>query len=141
MNHIADANKMVSDTPRTDAEYERLFEIYQNAERINGPLCCAFENDMRLCRQLERELNAANERIKCLIEERDRANRLADWKWNLRGEFESLLGTDKIEEGIEAVKALNERIKRLEEAGEKMVDEPLRKHRRWILNEAKEAKP
>ena len=32
------------------------------------------------------------------------------------------------------------RIKRLEEAGEKMVDEPLRKHRRWILNEAKEAK-
>ena len=33
------------------------------------------------------------------------------------------------------------RIKRLEEAGEKMVDEPLRKHRRWILNEAKEAKP
>jgi len=41
-NHIADANKMVSDTPRTDAEYERLFEIYQNAERINGPLCCAY---------------------------------------------------------------------------------------------------
>jgi len=67
-NHIADANKMVSDTPRTDAEYERLFEIYQNAERINGPLCCAFENDMRLCRQLERELNAANDRIKRLEE-------------------------------------------------------------------------
>jgi hypothetical protein len=66
MNHIGDTNKMVSDTPRTDAEYERLFEIYQNAERINGPLCCAFENDMRLCRQIERELNAANERIKRL---------------------------------------------------------------------------
>jgi len=65
-NHLGDANKMVSDTPRTDAEYERLFEIYQNAERINGPLCCAFENDMRLCRQLERELNAANQRIKRL---------------------------------------------------------------------------
>lgn len=54
----------MSDTPRTDAEYERLHQIYQNAERINGPLCCSFENDMRLCRQLERELNAANERIK-----------------------------------------------------------------------------
>lgn len=67
MNHSGDANKMV-ETPRTDAEYERLFEIYQNAERINGPLCCAFENDMRLCRQLERELNAANERIKRLDE-------------------------------------------------------------------------
>jgi len=70
-NHLGDANKMVSDTPRTDAEYERLFEIYQNAERINGPLCCAFENDMRLCRQLERELNAANQRIKRLEEAGD----------------------------------------------------------------------
>ena len=37
--------------------------------------------------------------------------------------------------------AANQRIKRLEEAAEKMVDEPLRKHRRWILNQAKEAKP
>ena len=54
MNHIGDTNKK-AETPRTDAEYERLFEIYQNAERINGPLCCAFENDMRLCRQLERD--------------------------------------------------------------------------------------
>lgn len=61
----------MSDTPRTDAEYERLYEIYQNAERINGPLCCAFENDMRLCRQLERELIAANERIKRLEEAGD----------------------------------------------------------------------
>ena len=61
----------MSDTPRTDAEYERLYEIYQNAERINGPLCCAFENDMRLCRQLERELIAANERIQRLEEAGD----------------------------------------------------------------------
>lgn len=59
----------MSDTPRTDAEYERLFEIYRNAERFHGPLCCAFENDMRLCRQLERELNAANARIKRLERE------------------------------------------------------------------------
>ena len=72
-NHNVNANKMVgqamSDTPRTDAEYERLFEIYRNAERFHGPLCCAFENDMRLCRQLERELNAANARIKRLERE------------------------------------------------------------------------
>ena len=71
-----------------------------------------------LCRRLERELNPANDRIQSLIEERDRANRLADWKWNLRDEFELLLGTDKIEEGIEAVKELKRRIKRLEEAGD-----------------------
>ena len=49
--------------------------------------------------------------------------------------------------GLDATKTYKEleeakqRIKRLEEAGEKMVDEPLRKHRRWILNEAKEDKP
>lgn len=69
-------------------------------------------------RQLERELNAANQRIQSLIEERDRANRLAEWKWNLRDEFQLLLGTDKIEEGIEAVKELKRRIKRLEDAGD-----------------------
>ena len=77
--------------------------------------------------QLERELNAANseverltrkvaelyegaeeqkQRIQSLIEERDRANRLADWKWNLRGEFESLLGTSDITTGIGIVKTL-----------------------------------
>ena len=116
MNHIADANKMVgedhlrdatkmvSDTPRTT---DRVVFIDGNPW-VNASFA----------RGLERELNAANERIKSLIEERDRANRLADWKWNLRGEFESLLGTDKIEEGIEAVKELKLRIKRLEEAGD-----------------------
>lgn len=75
-----------------------------------------FESDSLLC--LERQLNAANDRIQSLIEERDRANRLAEWKWNLRDEFQLLLGTDKIEEGIEAVKELKRRIKRLEEAGD-----------------------
>lgn len=131
----------MNDTPRTDAEYERLFAIYQNAERINGPLCCAFENDMRLCGQLERELNAANDRIQLLIEERDRANRLAEWKWNLRDEFQLLLGTDKIEEGIEAVKELKRRIKRLEEAGDEAICPLEYAARVRIWTKAKEAKP
>lgn len=108
MNHIADANKMVSDTPRTD---EAVWQIE------GGEMVCP-----KFCRQLERELNAANDRIKSLIEERDRANRLAEWKWNLRDEFELLLGTNKIEEGIEAVKEMKRRIKRLEEAGDKIVE-------------------
>ena len=106
----------MSDTPRTD-------------EQINGKPCTRFEclvgDSLRdalvpsqFARHLERELNAANDRIKSLIEERDRANRLAEWKWNLRDEFELLLGTNKIEEGIEAVKELKRRIKRLEEAGD-----------------------
>lgn len=93
----------MSDTPRTD-----------EAQFGTGRVSVDF------ARTLERELNAANERIKCLIEERDRANRLADWKWNLRGEFESLLGTDNIEEGIKLVKEMKRRIKRLEEAGDAM---------------------
>lgn len=71
MNHNVNANKMVSDTPRTDAEYDRLLEINQEWERISGPLCCPFDNDMRLCRQLERELNAANAKIQRLQEAGD----------------------------------------------------------------------
>jgi len=109
-NHLGDAGKMVSDTPRTDAEYERLFEIYQNAERINGPLCCAFENDMRLCRQLERELNAANQRIK-----------------RLEGELESTKAdrdswSNQSDEFAKTAADLIIRIKRLEEAGDAMAD-------------------
>jgi len=66
--------------------------------------------------QLYEEAEEQKQRIQSLIEERDRANRLAEWKWSLRGEFQSLLGTDNIEEGIKAVKALMGRIKRLEKA-------------------------
>ena len=105
MNHSGNANKMV-DTPRTT---DRVVFIDGNPW-VNAPFAMG----------LESELNAANDRIKSLIEERDRANRLAEWKWNLRDEFQLLLGTDKIEEGIEVVKELKRRIKRLEEAGDAM---------------------
>ena len=101
-----------------------------------------------LCRRLERELNAANDRIQSLIEERDRANRLADWKWNLRNEFQLLLGTDKIEEGIEAVKEMKRRIKRLEESENRMLNwltedcpESVKKQLSNAWMKAKEAKP
>lgn len=103
MNHIDNSNKMVSDTPKTDESW--MYDS-DNLKTVG----------VDFARQLERELNAANDRVKSLIEERDRANRLAEWKWNLRDEFQLLLGTDKIEEGIEAVKELKRRIKRLEEA-------------------------
>jgi FtsZ-binding cell division protein ZapB len=105
----------MSDTPRTDAE---AFYPHDSNEKV-----C----DAVFARQLEGELNAANaeverltlkvaelydgaeeqkQRIQSLIEERDRANRLAEWKWNLRGEFESLLGTSDITTGIGIVKTL-----------------------------------
>ena len=98
----------MSDTPRTEAEVNRQKCWSDDLVTIDANFAC----------QLERELNEANNRIQSLIEERDRSNRLAEWKWNLRDEFELLLGTNKIEEGIEAVKELKRRIKRLEEAGD-----------------------
>jgi hypothetical protein len=54
VNHIGDTNTMVSDTPRTDAAIGNS----QDRSWMDGTLC----------RQLERELNAANERIKRLEE-------------------------------------------------------------------------
>jgi septum formation topological specificity factor MinE len=69
-----------------------------------------------LCRRLERQLNAANERIPLLIAERDTARRQADQKYKLREEFLDLLGTNDVEQGVAAVREMKERIKRLEEA-------------------------
>ena len=57
MNHIGDVNKLVSDTPRTDAELE--FDPTSVDEVLDWS------------HQLERELNAANERIKRLEEAGD----------------------------------------------------------------------
>jgi hypothetical protein len=51
-DHIPDATKMISDTPRTDAELE--FDPTSVDEVLDWS------------RQLERELNASNERIKRL---------------------------------------------------------------------------
>jgi hypothetical protein len=59
VNHIPDTGKMVSDTPRTDAE---AFLPHDSKYRV-----C----DVDFVRQLERELNAANERIKQLEQEND----------------------------------------------------------------------
>jgi hypothetical protein len=56
MNHLGDTNKKVSDTPRTDAE---AFFPHDSKFKV-----C----DADFCRQLERELNAANAKIKRLEE-------------------------------------------------------------------------
>ena len=120
MNHIVNSNKMVSDTPRTD-------------EQINGKPCTRFAilagDSLRdalipseFCRQLECELNAANDRIRLLIAERDTARRQADQNYKLREEFTELLGTDDVEHGVAVVRELNERIKRLETAGDWMAE-------------------
>ena len=77
MNHLGDTNKM-SDTPRTDAaEYESQDEPVEKLGAV----------DVDFARQLERELNAANERIKRLEEAGDA---MVDKGWNephLAGEW------------------------------------------------------
>ena len=57
-NHLGDTNKMVGDTPRTDDQIG-----------YDGSTMSAIR--IEFCRQLERELNAANDRIKRLEEEND----------------------------------------------------------------------
>lgn len=136
-DHIPDATKMVSDTPRTDQ---------QNDDLLNSDSYTSWLEMSGFARKLERELNAANERIRLLIAERDTARRQADQTYKLRKEFAELLGTDDVERGVAVVREMKERIKRLEEAGDEMY--------RWITvkrlcsidcteawNKAKEAKP
>ena len=62
MNHLGDTNKMVSDTPRTDAGKKIVLGgVGGDWEVVH----------IAFSRQLERELNAANDRIKRLEEEND----------------------------------------------------------------------
>ena len=96
-----------------------------------------FTNVWKVGCDIERELNAANDRIRLLIAERDTARQQSDQKVSLREEFRELLGTDDIEQGITVVcdlkqlaavrlgyikqletdkEAANERIKRLEDS-------------------------
>ena len=59
-DHIPDPTKMISDTPRTDAVYFK-----------QGATMYDLANEMKL---VERELNAANQRIKRLEEDSQRLN-------------------------------------------------------------------
>jgi hypothetical protein len=68
--------------------------------------------------ELEHELADANDRIRLLVAERNTARLQADQKISLREDFRELLGTDDIEQGVVVVRGLQDRIKRLEEAGD-----------------------
>jgi hypothetical protein len=60
VNHLGDTNKMVRDTPRTDGE--ELPHALDDHHFVVGSF---------FARQLERELNAANDRIKRMEEAGD----------------------------------------------------------------------
>ena len=66
MNHLGGTNKKVSETPRTEAEVNRQKCWSDDLVTIDANFAC----------QLERELNAANERIKRLEESE---NRMLNW--------------------------------------------------------------
>ena len=90
---------------------------------------------------VEHELADAHDRIRLLVAERNTARLQADQRVSLREEFRELLGTDEIEQGVVVVRGLQDRIKRLEEAGDEM-EKYCRDYyssNRW--NKAKEAKP
>ena len=75
MNHLGDTNKMVSETPRTD-----------EAQFGTGRVSVSF------ARQLERELNAANEMFRKLnihtLNLVDRIKRLEEFARNIENDFD-----------------------------------------------------
>jgi len=84
-DHIPDVTKMIGDTPRTDAE---AFLPHDSKHRV-----C----DADFTRQLERELNAANERIK-----------------NLESALSTVENIDKVN-AYQGLESANERINWLDE--------------------------
>ena len=118
MKHIPDIGKMVSDTPRTEAAYAAstgagIYELFKESQDI------------------ERELNAANERIEAINRGNANAERILceltgcesgrdipDWILKKNCEL-----TDLAKAYLELVHKhtlANERIKRLEDVGDKM---------------------
>ena len=106
MNHIGDTNKMVSETPRMDASAHDDGAIWQTG-----------------C-DIERELNAANERIKRLIRERDEARAERDEAAKVVEKALSELG-----QVARSRCALIDRIKRLEEALSRIANQDYRGNR------------
>ena len=132
-NHLGDTNKMV-DTPRMKAAQMAAIEhgtgnVYRvgcdierelNAANSKIELLMSANADVA---RIAGERDAAEKRIRLLIAERDTARLQTDQKHSLREEFRELLGTDDIEVGVAVVREMRRRIKRLEEAGDAMVNE------------------
>ena len=104
MNHIGDVNKLVSDTPRTDAELE--FDPTSVDEVLDWS------------HQLERELNEANDRIKRLEAVTNDPHAL--WVNWLRGSVTLPVGIGDVREYQERIKRLEEYIHNLQKLGDSM---------------------
>jgi hypothetical protein len=119
MNHLGDTNKMVSETPRTQA----VWELFATDTTLEPDV-----EFSTLARQLERELNAANDRIKRLIRERDEARAERDEAAKVVEKALSELG-----QVARSRCALIDRIKRLEEAHSWRLIETAPSDYTWIL--------
>ena len=107
----------MSDTPRTDNCLTEILDAFGYVHQGNCP-----QRWVNHARELERELNAANQRIQRL------------------DEFVDQLTNPKFTRDDLPKEALLQRIKRLEEAGDAMMSEPCEyTFEQWI--KAKEAKP
>jgi hypothetical protein len=121
-NHLGDTNKMV-DTPRTEAEVNRQKCWSDDLVTIDANFAC----------QLERELNAANSKIELLMSanadvariagERDAAEKRIKLLEAVTNDPHALWvnwlrGNVKLPVGIGDVRQYQDRIKRLEDAGD-----------------------
>jgi hypothetical protein len=123
----------VSDTPRKD----HLVKHAPIGLRPNP----AFDQAVELVDALERELNWANARIRLLIAERDTARQQAHQNYKLREELRAMLGTDDVKRGVAVVREMKQRIKRLEEVGDRVIENSYYPDRVKMWRKAKEAKP
>jgi hypothetical protein len=150
-DHIPDVTKMISDTPRTESfkcydsgcddplhawgAFSAELELELNAANSKIELLMSANADVA---RIADERDAAENRIRLLIAERDTARRQADQNWKLREEFLDLLGTEDVERGVAVVRGLQERIKRLEQAGDALFENSTPS--RWDLPAAADRK-
>ena len=114
----------MSDTPISDSTPHNVADLGMLCRRLERKLAATrrYLGDVsERVKQLEIEKEAVNDRIRLLIAERDTARLQADQRHSLREEFRELLGTDDIEKGVAAVREMERRIKRLEEAGDELI--------------------
>jgi hypothetical protein len=117
---------MVSETPRTDAEswVTEVSEHRAHGDYVTVKFARQLERELARCnnlyrkmdvhtlglcdiiRELESKLNAANERIRLLIADRDSARQQADLNWKMREEFTALLGTDDVKEAVRGLQLM-----------------------------------
>lgn len=99
----------MSDTPRTDDVRHNVAELGMFARQLERELNDANQTNLTLSEdreELRRQLEEANRRNVTLIQERDSARIQASHNWRLRDEFEALLGTSDVKLGMFKIKQL-----------------------------------